>query len=85
MYFQKITVQISQCPLLEMRHLLVGMVMCFSHLLKGRSYGVCPQNCLTALRSFHRRGLHPGARGARLPIHMKEGGRTPQDWLLLHI
>lgn len=73
MYFQKITVWISQCLLLEMRNLLAGRIMCFNH-LKRKICGVCLQNCLSALRGFHR-GVSSSRSGdaPRLTVHVKEG------------
>ncbi|EGV97872.1 hypothetical protein I79_004755 [Cricetulus griseus] len=97
-YFQKLDMWGSQYLLLEMRNLLAGQVMCFSHLLKGRFYSVYLQCCPTALRSFlgrlsHQRGedashwLSHQGRGRRLLMtgcHIKEGG-VPHDWRLFCI
>lgn len=76
MYFQKITVWISQCLLLGMRNLLAGWIMCFNH-LKRKICGVCLQNCLTALKSFHRPVASSRSGDApRLAVHMKEVGTS---------
>lgn len=69
MYFQKIALWVSQYLLLEMRNLLAGQVMYFSHILKGKFYRVHLQSCLM---------LEGASWGS---FHIKEWGDTSHDWV----
>lgn len=86
MYFQKITVQISQCLLLEMRHLLLRMDNVFQPSFKRKILRCVSAELPNCSKELPQEGSAPRRGGAsRLAVHMKEGGRAPQDWLLLHI
>lgn len=72
MYFQKITVQISQCLLLEMRHLLVRMGNVFQPSFKRKILWCVSAELPDCSKELPQGGPHPGA-------------GVPRDWLLLHI
>lgn len=80
MYFQKMTVWISQCLLLEMS-LLAGWIVRFAHL--RRKLQCVSAELAGCSRSSHRGGPHPGVGVPHDRCHMKEG--APHGWLLLHI
>lgn len=78
MYFQKITVWISQCLLLEMRSLLAGWIMRFTHL--KRKLQCVSAELPDCSRSFHRGVSSSRSGGAlQLAVHMEEG----TSWLAL--
>lgn len=78
MYFQKMTVWVSQCPLLEMRRLLAGWIMRFAH-LKSKLQCVSAE-LADCSRSFHRGVSSSRSGGASRPLSHEGGGTS---WLAL--